>query len=198
MAKPDIDYRAVVAGAAAGAGQAALHALLFERLPDLWCERYEAMPNDGTEIVELEDDGYRFLFDLTAERVVAAFGLSGHNPGRRDASRMAGFLPKTGGMSYRERFLASHGHRYDRGHFMSHRQGGGLDINLFPQRADINQGRSALGSQYRAMERAAVTHRGTFVFSRPIYDDRSWVPAELEYGLVFSRTHVDVKRFPNK
>ena len=87
---------------------------------------------------------------------------------------MSGFLPTTGGLSYRERFLASHGHRYDRGHFMSHRQAGGLDINLFPQRADINQGHSALGKQYRAMERDAVTHRNTFVFSRPLYDDKSW------------------------
>jgi len=81
---------------------------------------------------------------------------------------------------------------------MSHRQAGGLDINLFPQRADINQGHSALGKQYRAMERDAVTHRNTFVFSRPLYDDKSWVPAELEYGLLYGRSHVEVKRFPNK
>lgn len=200
MGKGDIDYAALVAGCAAGAGSSrdAFNAALFAPLADAWCERYQGMPNDGIEIVQLNDGTYEFLFDIVAERVVAAFGTSLYNPGRRDSTRMGGFLPRTDGMTYRERFFASHGHRYDRGHFMSHRQAGGLDINLFPQRADINQGHSALGKQYRAMEREAVMHRNTFVFSRPLYDDRTWVPVELEYGLIYSQSHIDVKLFPNK
>jgi hypothetical protein len=81
---------------------------------------------------------------------------------------------------------------------MSHRQGGGLDINLFPQRADVNQGRSTQGKTYRAMERACVANPGTFCFSRPIYDDQTWVPAELDYGVLYSPRTVDVRTFPNK
>ncbi len=196
MAKGDIDYATLVAALPVGGD--VFNAALFEPLAEAWCAAYERMPHDGVNIVQLNDGSYEFLFDLVAERVVAAFGTSGYNPGRRDSSRMAGFLPRTDGMTYRERFFATHGSRYDRGHFMSHRSGGGLDINLFPQRADVNQGHSAAGRQYREMERAAVTHRNTFVFSRPIYYDRSWVPAELEYGLLYARNHLDVRLFPNK
>lgn len=87
-------------------------------------------------------------------------------------------------LSWRERFFRTHSQKYDRGHFMSHRQGGGLDINLFPQRADINQGHGTLGAKYRAMEKACVAAPGIFCFSRPIYDDKSCVPAELDYGVV--------------
>ena len=197
--KGDIDYQGVANACAGKTGGAdAFNSALLDALPDLWCEQYRAMPNDRVDIVQLNDGTYEFLFDLVAERVVAAFGTSGYNPGRRDSSRMAGFLPRTDGMTYRERFFASHGHRYDRGHFMSHRQAGGLDINLFPQRADVNQGHSARGKKYRAMETEAATHRNTFVFSRPLYDDRTWVPAELEYGLLYDRNHLDVELFPNK
>jgi hypothetical protein len=169
---------------------------LFEDLPALWCDSYRRMPNGPVQIVEVIDQGYTFLFDLGASRVVAAYGNARHNPLKRDSARMAGFLGNTAGLSWRERFFATHYDRYDRGHFMSHRQGGGLDINLFPQRADINQGRTALGQQYRAMERHCASIAGTFCFSRPIYD-RTWVPAALDYGAMYG-PHLRAKRFPNK
>ncbi len=176
---------------------AALAAFLLEHLPDVWCDGYRRMPNGPVQIVEVSDGGYRYLFDLGAERVVAAYGSSRYNPSKRDSARMAGFLGSTAGLSWRERFFATHHDRYDRGHFMSHRQGGGLDINLFPQRADINRGKSALGSQYRAMERHCASTASTFCFSRPIYDDDSWVPAALDYGAMYG-PDLTVKRFPNK
>ncbi len=85
---------------------------------------------------------------------------------------------------------------------MSHKQGGGLDINLFPQRADINQGHGRLGASYRAMEKECVLQakQGTpvFCFSRPIYDDESWVPAMLDYGIIYGPQHISVATFPNK
>ena len=80
---------------------------------------------------------------------------------------------------------------------MSHRQGGGYDINLFPQLASVNQGKSPEGQVYRAMETECV-RTSLFCFSRPIYDDRSWVPAELEYGVLRTANTLDFRTFPNK
>ena len=227
MAGVPIDYEPIVArfvgrGSSRTAGEQleAYHQFLFDELPDWWSQSYHLMPHDSTEIVEFEDHGVRFLFDLVAERVVVAFGVSEPTQGRRDASRMSGFLGKvnppsrlasesdTGnsdevarqqlaGMTFRDRFFLLHGDRYDRGHFISHKQGGGLDVNLFPQRADINQGRSALGRKYRAMERRCARQPGVFCFSRPIYGDRTWVPSELEYGVVEDLQVPEVRVFPN-
>lgn len=205
MSRHSVDYHALTvdfrrSAARGGSGderRGKLADFLLEHLPSLWCARYRAMPNGPVQIVELIDHGYRFLFDLGAERVVAAYGSSRYNPSTRDSSRMAGFLGQTAGLSWRERFFASHGDRYDRGHFMSHRQGGGLDINLFPQRADINQGSSALGREYRDMERHCAAAADVFCFSRPIYDDTTWVPAALDYGATYGEQLI-VKRFPNK
>ncbi|HEY4848782.1 MAG TPA: hypothetical protein VIH87_13610 [Methylocella sp.] len=198
-----------------------------EDLPDLWCKAYREMPNAEFEIVQVTDGGYEFLFDLGADRVVAAFGTSQFNPAKRDSERMKDFLGKTTSkealntivkkapstqvagqrqqmaqLSWRERFFLTYGHKYDRGHFMSHKQGGGLDINLFPQRADINQGHGRLGAHYRAMEKECVhqAEQGApvFCFSRPIYDDESWVPAKLDYGIIYGPQRISVATFPNK
>lgn len=195
---------------------------LGDQLPELWCQAYAKMPHAGSDIVTVTDTGYNFIFDLQAERVVVAYGVSGFNPGKRDADRMRDFLGAVNSpgelkkiaaaapsaaigqqqmaaaqMSWRDRFFRTYGHKYDRGHFMSHRQGGGLDINLFPQRADINQGRSPQGVAYRSLEKACVAS-SVFCFSRPIYDDGTWVPAQLEYGVVHQTQRMQVMMFPNK
>lgn len=196
--------------------------VLFDVLPDLWCDAYARMPGRRIDIVQVSDD-YEFLFDLGCERVVAAFGISRFNPERRDSSRMAGFLGEEksaakldalakaapnareakrrrhlAGLSFRERFFETHGDRYDRGHFMSHRQGGQLDINLFPQLASVNQGKSVEGKVYRAMETDCAANPDTFCFSRPIYDDDTWVPIALEYGIFRSPTSLQHTTFPNR
>jgi hypothetical protein len=152
--------RSAASGKTAEERRGAFTSFLFDELAEVWCEKYRRMPNGRIEIVQLTDDDYKFLFDLAGERVIAAFSTSRVNPAKRDSSRMAGFLGKVGsnpddlaqstlspeaaarrqhlaGLSFRERFFETHGDKYDRGHFMSHRPGGGLDINLFPQRADI-------------------------------------------------------------
>jgi len=69
----------------------------------------------------------------------------------------------------------------DTGSFIAHSLGGGLDMNLFPQRRDLNQVRSREGKQYRKMGTYAYKTPGTFVFSRPIYADDTWKPKFLEY-----------------
>ena len=226
---PAIDYNRLAARYLSTSGavkEAGFFAFLLQQLPGLCCDAYDLMAGAGGEIVQLTDRGYEFLFDLGAERVVAAFGISQYNPARRDSARMADFLGQVTNktelqgiasragsaqaardrvekakLTWRDRFFQTYGHKYDRGHFMSHRQGGGLDINLFPQRADINQGRSALGAEYRAMETACVARPGVdpvFCCSRPLYDDGSWVPTKLEYAVIYNPNRMNVRTFPNK
>lgn len=161
---------------------------LTEKLPDLWRAAYGQMPGSGDDVVFVEQGSYTHLFDLQAERVVAAYGLSTRNPVKRDSSRMKGFLGK---MS--DRFLG----RGDKGHIMSHGQGGGMDINLFPQRADVNRGRSLSGRIYREMERYCSANPGSFCFSRLLYDDPTWVPFEIEYGVLHHPAQFRVERFTN-
>lgn len=132
----------------------------------------------------MPDRGFNFLFDLTLakydkndparpdDRVVAAYGLSRPAEGKRDTSRIRGFGP-----------IGRASGATDKGHLMAHSMGGSLDINVFPQRPEVNRGRTAEGKRYRAMERYAAKHPGTFVFSRLIYGDNTWVPRALEYGI---------------
>ena len=104
------------------------------------------------------------------DRVVAVWGLSRAEPAEsRDKSRMAGFLRGAWAGAYAG---------YDRGHFFAHTMGGGLDINLFPQIANVNR-----GGNWRKMEVECAGNPGTFCFIRPIYSNSSWKPTRLEYGI---------------
>jgi hypothetical protein len=195
---------------------------LVTHLPVLWCRAYASMPTRRRELVQVTDHGFEYVFDMGLDRVVCAFGFTWYNASPRDSARMGAFLaaqPSTApqknvsenedppaaisrrqhlaGLSFRERFFVTHGDRYDRGHFMSHRQGGGYDINLFPQLATVNQGKSTEGKVYRGMERECVA-TSLLCFSRPIYDDESWVPAELEYGVLRCANAWFVRNFPNR
>ncbi|MDX6699080.1 MAG: hypothetical protein QOE65_2477 [Solirubrobacteraceae bacterium] len=69
-------------------------------------------------------------------------------------------------------------------------------MNLVPQDAALNRGRSSAGRRWRAMERKAAEHPGTPLFVRPVYTDSSWVPTQIEYGLVVAN-RVFVERFVN-
>jgi len=193
-----IDYSDLLAGA----GPENLEGLvkhLTETLPDLWIDEYYNMVQHQPHILEVPDRGFNFLFDPTLanydkddparpdDRVIAAYGLSKHTELKRDASRIRGF-GIIGGLARG---------RMDKGHLMAHSMGGSLDINIFPQRPDVNRGRSAQGRIYRKMERYAADHPGTFVFSRPIYGDNSWVPHALEYGILLPEPRFWVERFPN-
>jgi hypothetical protein len=171
-----------------GKSEQAVKEHLYGELPPLWCDVYCDVTGKASEVVELVDSKFHFLFDLFRERVVAAYGESRKNPEKRDSSRMRGFL----GGSIRALFKG----RTDKGHFMAHAQGGGLDINLFPQRPDINRG---LGGRrgYRMLEEYCAMNVGTFCFSRPIYGDESWIPMELEYGVLRHDRQFQVRRFTN-
>lgn len=178
----------------------ALIACVTPILIDCWIDDYGDMVDHKPCILDVPDRGFKFLFDLTLathdkndparpdDRVVAACGRSRTAEEKRDASRIRG-LGKIG-----DRSRGS----MDKGHLMAHAAGGSLDINIFPQRSDVNQGRSQEGRRYRKMERYAARNPGTFFFSRPIYGDGSWTPHALEYGLLLlDERRFWVERFPN-
>ena len=201
--------------------RAAFKAWLAVALPPLWIDAYAGSTPRTVQVVSIALQQYEFLYDLEQERVVAVCGLSWKDKSPRDTKYMAEFLGAVTSerkvrellrgldaqqaakrrellaKSWRDRFFEEYGAKYDRGHFVSLRQGGVYDVNLFPQRADVNQGRGKW-QVYRDMERECVNRPGTFCFSRPLYSDLTWVPSELEYGVVHGPEHMAVRRFPNR
>jgi len=176
---------------------------LREMLLDEWCEKYRKMTPTVTNILQFNDNSFDFLFDFSSElvtkgvvprdqavedRMVAVFGRSRPISRKRDASRIKGFLGPSSKVF---------GIKYDKGHFIGHALGGGLDVNLFPQRRDINRGWSTRGRVFRAMERYCSDNPGTFCFLRPIYCDRSWRPCMIEYGLLTKAGNFWVEKFEN-
>jgi len=161
---------------------------------DIWCLEY-AEKFEQTDLSEINLDFAVFLFEHSAERVTLAYALSVEQLMKRDASRIRGFPDVN--ISVRkamgeETFIA------DKGHFLGHAIGGILDINLFPQRRELNRGWSPEGKRFRSMERYVAKHPGTFFYHRPLYDDKTWIPQYLEYGVLIEDTTWWVDTFRNK
>jgi hypothetical protein len=171
---------------------------LQQQLPVVWLQSYKRMCSGPTNVLAVPASGFEYLFDYSFElvaagetsedevqedRVVAAHGVS-RTPARgRDASRLRGF-PSTA-------------ERGDRGHFLAHSAGGGLEINIFHQAASLNRGWSESGKKYRAMERYCARNPGTYFFSRPIYHDRTAQPALIEFGILKPDQTIWVEVFAN-
>lgn len=190
-----IPYAELVEAAKAPSGALVLEKLIG-LLEDAWIDTYCSASRHSPAIVSFPDQGFTYLFDQASascsdvdDRIVAAHGLSSATRHQRDSSRMQSFL---GG-----RIEIPGKGTFDKGHVLAHAMGGGLDQNLFPQRPELNRGRSAAGRIYRRMERHAATHAGTFVFSRLIYGDGSWVPSLLEYGVLMDGGRLWVELFEN-
>ena len=114
-------------------------------LVDVWLLDYGRVAGE-TDVVETTVSNFAYLFDIAAERLIAAWGISqGRFGGKRDKSRMAGHP-------------LSAGPRYHRGHAIPHTLGGPTDINLVPQRGSVNVG------QFRVLEKRAVADAGVAVF----------------------------------
>jgi hypothetical protein len=174
---------------------------IAEELTFYWIENYRTQTPDA-EIVRFKDDTFSFLFDLTEDnntpfvlrktkeaRIVAAFGMTKNNTAQRNKSRMQGFI---GGFRGIQGYTG-----YDKGHFISHKIGGMLDQNLFPQKSEVNQGRSEDGKRYRNIERFCERNEGIFMFSHPVYQDASWIPAEIEIGFLSKDLHLTIERVGN-
>lgn len=170
-------YDAVVAG-------------ICDELPHVWLEHYQAMCTGPTNVLVVSASGFDYLFDFCSEldveredRLVVAFGVSRAPVSARRASRIRGFPGSD--------------ERGDRGHFLARAAGGGEDINLFHQNAQLNRGHSPEGRRYRAMERYCEEHLGTFFFSRPIYADATARPSQLEFGVLREEGTFWVETFEN-
>lgn len=147
-----------------------------DRWLDDYCSRFPK-----AEITEILLPPATFLFDDAQERVCLAYGISAPQLMKRDSARMRGFPDVN--VSVRAT-LGERAFLADRGHYLGHASGGELDINLFPHRRTLNRGWSEDGKRFRRMEAFVATNEGTFFFHRAIYDDDTWIPAELEYGVL--------------
>ena len=193
-----IDYKAIMAEQDVN-DYAQLSANLRQILPLLWLDKYKAMTKTQTNVHEISRH-FTFMFDLqlqidqgdentfVEDRVVACWGMSKKSVVKRDATRMAGYLK--GVFNWTDK-------NTDKGHFIGHSLGGGVDENLFPQRKDINRGLSERGKVYRVMEQYCADNPGTFCFARPIYCDFSTRPFMLEYGVLKKDGSLWVELFDN-
>ncbi len=160
----------------------------------VWCQEYCTRSHEA-EISEINLGFAVFLFDHTIERVVLAHALSVEQLMERDISRMRGFPDVNVSINAT---LADRAFKADKGHFLGHASGGILDINLFPHRRELNRGWSPEGKRFRSMEQHVAEHPGTFFYHRPIYDDETWIPHYLEYGVLVDNTTWWVDIFRNK
>jgi hypothetical protein len=125
------------------------------------------------DLVRFPADGVDFWFDTAGiggtgrePRTVVACSRVPEHITARDMTRQRGFpLPTR---------LAAAG--YERGHLVARAAGGGMDVNLFAQAWQINQGRSVEGKEFRRLERLAAAHPNTVVMTRLIYTDDTAVP----------------------
>ena len=115
--------------------------------------------NPTSELSEVNLELAYFIFDLVAERVVLAYAFSTPSLTKRDASRIRGFPNVNASV---KKAMGDRAFHADKGHFLGHASGGTLDINLFPQRRDLNRGWSDQGKRYRAMERYVANDREHF------------------------------------
>ncbi len=168
-------------------------------LVNRWTADYKRVSGWDLALLEIAREELTYLFDAGPtlegerrgegdDRLVAVWGCSRAPSSGRDRTRMAGFLPG------RARWSDT---RRDRGHFVAHAAGGGLDLNLFPQAAGLNRGSTAQGRRWLELERYAARHPGTPLFVRPIYDGDTWIPAELDLA-VLTETGLRYGRFTNQ
>ena len=180
-----------------------LEAYLRRHLPFKWRDLYVARVGRPTNIVRFPSRTFEYIFDVYSDleaagevpydqtvedRVVAVCGVSVRPSQLRDGGRMRGWLGETAELV---------GATRDKGHFIAHCIGGGLDVNVFSQDRQLNRGWSSQGKTYRQMERYCQERPGTFCFSRPIYSDNSSVPRWLEFGLLKEDETLWVETFDN-
>jgi hypothetical protein len=197
-----IDYASLLS-AAQSESATNLSLFLQQQLPLKWRDVYAATMPRPTNIARFRLRTFEYICDLYSEmeilgevpfdqtiedRVIAVLGTSAREEERRDSSRIRRWVGPT------DELLGAY---RDKGHFMAHCIGGGLDVNLFSQERRLNRGWSPQGKTYRQMETYCYEQPGTFCFSRPIYVDGSSVPRWLEFGLLKADQTLWVEIFEN-
>ncbi len=130
------------------------------------------------------------LSDTIDDRVIVVLGSSALALGKEDTRiRLRGLIGAT-----EKRF----GPQFDKGHFIARSFGGGTEINIFPQRRDLNRGWSKQGLLFRAMEGYCQANVGTLCFNRPIYLDDTFRPAAFDFGLLKQDGELWVEQFDNQ
>jgi len=143
---------------------------LVQELINLWINDYQRK-HIGGDIIETRSGNFSYLFDISSERLISAWGVSNcpiHE--KRDSSRMQGHPL---GVPY-----------YHRGHVIPHQLGGGTDINLVTQKGSLNVG------AFRILERMAVNTPGALYFTHWIYPagkisaNSTQLPTKVNQGLL--------------
>lgn len=185
MSSDPLPYQALLA--AAKASSEPVEKYLRRELEDLWYDAYLRMAKRPVNVLIFRHGTFDYIYDhyaaleasgevepddVSESRLVAAVGLSCPNVEKRDDARLRGWVGPT---------HALFGNRWDKGHFIAHSIGGAVDrmeANVFLQLRSVNRG------GYRRMERFCAANAGVFCFSRPLYDDPSAVPAQIEFGVL--------------
>jgi hypothetical protein len=152
---------------------------VIDYLVDQWLAEY-GRTSPTSEIVETTASSFSYLFDLTQQRLVAAWGISqGKHTGARDKKRMEGHP-------------LSQGPRYHRGHAIPHTLGGPTDINLVPQLGSVNIG------AFRVLEKKAVATPGALYYTFWMYrGPKTQKPSGVEQGLLCPGTAPNITRHGN-
>jgi hypothetical protein len=197
-----VDYEGLLSAARAESG-ANIALFLQGQLPLAWRNVYVNTVAHQPNLVRLRFRTFHYICDLYSlleltgdvpydqtiqDRVVAVLGTSARAEDGRDAGRIREWSRPTDELLGTER---------DRGHFMAHCIGGGLDVNVFFQERRLNRGWSLQGKIYRQMETYCYEQPGTLCFSRPVYADGSSVPRWLEFGLLKTDQTLWVEVFDN-
>jgi hypothetical protein len=153
---------------------------------DIAAKLYRDQASPPVELLEFSDGAFDVLFDAAHERTVLMHGLSQSTlPNSRDRNYHRGFPGRAG---------------FDKGHAMSHAQGGREGgPNYFLQAPRVNRRLSPLGALWRDIESYLAANPGLFCFVRLAYprETSTDVPAEVEYGVMAERQFRTVI-FPNR
>jgi hypothetical protein len=150
-------------------------------LTSVWLRHYR-MSLSGGDIVEVPLGQFSYLFDIGPDRLIAAWGISkGRFGGDRPDSRIKGYP-------------VARRNLYDAGHAISHRLGGGTDINLAAQLASVNRKR------FQELEQMAVKSPGSLYFTYWMYyrtGDKIQLASRIQQGLISQNAAPQVRDFKN-
>jgi hypothetical protein len=198
----EIDYRSLLL-TADQSDFSSIARYLDETLPYLWLDVYREATPHLVNVLRVPDNGFTYIYDFYSEfevkgvvqnsptiedRMVGALGYSQRSVRRRDVARQRAWVGPT-----EKRF----GKENDKGHFVAHTLGGGLELNVFIQCRAVNRGWSPKGKLYRSMEQFCLRHPGTFFFSRPFYADCTCRPSLLEFGILKADGDLWIEHFEN-
>lgn len=172
-------YHGIVQRFAQGQRYHTIETGLIPLLTGEWLAEYDRL-FPRSDIVEVTTEGFTYLFDIVAGRLIAAWGFSrGKHTGARDKSRMAGHPLGAGSL-------------YHRGHAIPHTLGGPTDINLVPQLGSVNVG------PFRVLEKRAVATPGALYFTYWRYGPGlSQKPIGVDQGLLVPGGTLEVTQHVN-